>query len=1290
MVLGGLLGAAGAKLMARMSPEELAMAQRGYDGILRNPDDEVPASKVLEGLDTPPEFRKLPEYDWARKENEYNANVVELDRLRKETRGLPEDHPLHEDLATIEQRITELDRELSARAQMEAITDQPPTPAQIASAATGNASEVGAAVPRSTELTTADMAIAGRIAAAVGGMTNYLNPSLRSTQRLVAPAKKVMLDLQGGTVYTNANFEGRATSPGGSAKDLARYKAQSRLRDSQTRADEVYAQAIRNGTKMKHSDFRRAVGLAMTRNDTDPNPYVAQAAKIWREGLINPFRDEAIAAGLLPPDVSVVGAPSYFSRVHDVKMINAHEGEFKSRLEPEVIKILQNAFEEQKGKLDVKLAVLDHEIGLLNATPEQRIEALAEIDASLDSLQLRGSAARQKNILDMQAEARELEKAGRTAEAQALRDQVAFEKEAGGKDLYNYKQAKRQLATMKRLLNTSVPGQEAQVEKILDDLVSIEDKQRASLENLVERGVVARRKLDKVSDDKLLEFWQQHEDLFNKASKQAWEGMEKLKAERERVDTLILQANEVIAKKVEKAASGEGGSNLEALRVQQAEAQKLVNKLKPARDRIDRMTIKQEVIAERMAQLDERIQSAEGDFDEMRTSITEAFDRVIDMYADKTLRMGERMQRLRDKMENFGEQVTKRELDRRLKQRDELMRKFEEKWMPNYEKKPDFVGAAKEIVNEYFNKVTNRNVGAGRSELADFATPITKGPLKGRTAFFSDELLNRPVAGTDRGFLDNDATRIAHRYARIMSGEIELTKQFGFADMRDQIEFEIPEAYRQARQTIIDAPDVKTAWEQLGLPGKAPKTKEQALLQMAKDQAGAIEDIKAVRDLIRGNYKIAENNGNFASFTRGITAFNFIRSMGGVVISNISELYRPAMVHGLLPYMELGTKALTGQTAGIKLSVREAKLAGLVAERVLHGRIASQWGEIADPLAHGTAIERMMEQAAMFANKWSGLGLFTDFEEATTSILTQDRMLNAILKGVPKKKDQQWLAFLNLDAPLQSRIRDQFIQFGQKTDGVYVANTEKWTDAGAVDAYRQAVLRDVNGIITQRTAGDVPLFMSTPWGRLLLQFRAYNLAAHQKVMLRGLQEGPASMVSGIVGMTTLGMLVSYLQAVRGGNERLEKWKKSAENPGFLIGEGLDRSGIFPLLFDVNNTADAAGRAMGFNFNPLKSGLIKGAATLSGKPITEAGDSTRWAPNNTLPNAVLGPSFSLLFDDLPDTGRWANKKVHGKEPSAQETKAAMRVLPYGSYLGMREILQVLNGDSPYTHAGSKTQ
>ncbi len=61
-----------------------------------------------------------------------------------------------------------------------------------------------------------------------------------------------------------------------------------------------------------------------------------------------------------------------------------------------------------------------------------------------------------------------------------------------------------------------------------------------------------------------------------------------------------------------------------------------------------------------------------------------------------------------------------------------------------------------------------------------------------------------------------------------------------------------------------------------------------------------------------------------------------------------------------------------------------------------------------------------------------------------------------------------------------------------------------------------------------RSVGDVPLFAHTPLGKALLHFKTYNLASHQRVMLRGMQEGKANCTSMMVGMTSVRLMSAWL------------------------------------------------------------------------------------------------------------------------------------------------------------------
>jgi hypothetical protein len=426
-----------------------------------------------------------------------------------------------------------------------------------------------------------------------------------------------------------------------------------------------------------------------------------------------------------------------------------------------------------------------------------------------------------------------------------------------------------------------------------------------------------------------------------------------------------------------------------------------------------------------------------------------------------------------------------------------------------------------------------------------------------------------------------------------------------------------------------------------------------------------------LRDLIRGTYKREQNSNGWARVARAASHFNFMRSLGGVVVSSLSDIARPAMVHGLGRFMSEGIAPLLKNVEAVRLSTKEAKLAGTVVERVLQHRIQALSG-MADPFERGTPVERAMEGMSRFAAKWTGMPIWNDSMKAISSVLSQNRILSG-------EADRRTLAFLGIDPATEDAIRAEFKAHGEVMDGVHVANTEQWTNQDAIRAFRAAVGKDVDSTIITPGAADAPLLAHTPTGRLLLQFRSYTLAAHQKVLLRGLQEGKGKFVSGMVGMTSLGILSATLKAWRAGENRWEKFKHAAENPGYVIGEGMDNAGFFTLGFDASNTIEKLGEPMHFSFNPIKTPLMA-AGTWANPNASTQGKSIRYSSRGPL-GALLGPTAGLT-EDIFQAGAGVSDKVRGKAVPRAEQNAAWRLMPFNSYYGMREAIQAVTGDSPY--------
>ena len=686
---------------------------------------------------------------------------------------------------------------------------------------------------------------------------------------------------------------------------------------------------------------------------------------------------------------------------------------------------------------------------------------------------------------------------------------------------------------------------------------------------------------------------------------------------------------------------------------------------------IQKNAVAERARSEKLNAIARRLDEAEAlDPDGQALELKRALNELAAMTSGTSLDRGAKAQRLMDR----AKALDPKKLDERIKtieaMKSDIQKEFDDRWfrrrggegvdLENPAAKVSFRDYAEDVARQIYDHYTGRSEASGT--VPDFAVPLASGPLKERTFNIPDKLIEP--------WLENDIRRISDRYARTMAAQIELTRKFGRADMRDQL-IAITQEYRDLREQVGLA---KTADEALQIVGQKKgaldslraslrrqdinkATKERILAWLNEDEAGAKRDLEAGRDLLLGRYKMDEARSDFARITDGLLAFNYARAMGGAVIANLGDIYRSAMVNGLGRFMSDGVKPLLTNIEGFRASVKEAQLAGQVGEKWLHQRLAT-FAEIGDPYSKGTALGRMMENMSRVATKWNGLALFTDFSKSLASVTTQNRLIEAVSGG----KEQRWLRWAGIDGYMEGRIKEQLATHGRTIDGVRVAETTKWTDPEAVRAYRAAVSKTVDTISVERSVGDVPLFVNTPIGKLIAQFRTFNLAANQRVLLNGMQEDKARFVGSLIAMTTIGMMVATLRSWRGGEERWNKFKESATNPGFLLGEGLDNSGIFTIPFEMANTIEKLTQPSGFSFNPIKTPMM---AAFPGK--SQQGESSRFASRDPI-GALLGPSAGL-----PMT---LAKALGG------DVKAGTQLIPFSTYPGMREAVQALTGDSPY--------
>lgn len=81
--------------------------------------------------------------------------------------------------------------------------------------------------------------------------------------------------------------------------------------------------------RLSYRQFKEEISKALRNDDTHEIPEVAEAAKAVRAKVLDPLKNEAIAADLLPEDIGVKTAPSYLNRLYNREKIIAERDQFK-------------------------------------------------------------------------------------------------------------------------------------------------------------------------------------------------------------------------------------------------------------------------------------------------------------------------------------------------------------------------------------------------------------------------------------------------------------------------------------------------------------------------------------------------------------------------------------------------------------------------------------------------------------------------------------------------------------------------------------------------------------------------------------------------------------------------------------------------------------------------------------------------------------------------------------------------------------------------------------------------
>ncbi|WP_290494523.1 LPD23 domain-containing protein [Hyphomonas sp. UBA4494] len=255
---------------------------------------------------------------------------------------------------------------------------------------------VGAA--RTDEPTLEDFTLAPSLGTAEATSAMRLNPLLRLSNASSARARQAGALLMENGMFLNRNKEGKASPV---AVETAMIEYRGWHAEAQRTVQGAMKAHRKAGGKLSTTEFYNEVGKALRRGDDGVDEHVTKAARAYR-GAIEKTKDRAIEAGLLPDDVEVTTAASYFHRMWNRRVMIRKPEDFKRMTSSYLDTVFEN--------IRVRAAQIEAEQAQRNSFGKKLADDIKESDA------------------DIRIAQRESEKVAKETKAQIEKDRAQIDK----------------------------------------------------------------------------------------------------------------------------------------------------------------------------------------------------------------------------------------------------------------------------------------------------------------------------------------------------------------------------------------------------------------------------------------------------------------------------------------------------------------------------------------------------------------------------------------------------------------------------------------------------------------------------------------------------------------------------------------------------------------------------------------------------------------------------------------------------------------------------------------------
>jgi len=486
----------------------------------------------------------------------------------------------------------------------------------------------------------------------------------------------------------------------------------------------------------------------------------------------------------------------------------------------------------------------------------------------------------------------------------------------------------------------------------------------------------------------------------------------------------------------------------------------------------------------------------------------------------------------------------------------------------------------------------------------------------------------------DGGFIMSDIFALQKTYARQIIPDILLTQKYGDPNGLGIKFIEDGEmsGFNAGLMTVANEYNFKLAGVKRG-------SKERAAIIKERDQV--LTDLEASIELIRGTYGLPSNPHAWSSVAmRTAKHYNALTMLTGFAAA-IPDVARTVMTSGIKrgfkTQFEMFSNFLDGGTI-FKMGKKEAQSFGEAVDMVT-GQRAMLFADVGDMFGLASKLESGVGKASAFNFMYVNLmSRWTEMAKSMASVTIGSRIIEDSIKWTKGSLTDKWKTALSssgINQDMARRIATQFEKHGEKTKHNFMANTAKWEDDAAVDAFGAALNKDINITIVTPGLGDTPLWMSTELGSTFAQFKKFAISATQRMLMRGMQEKDLDFLFGSILLMGSGMLIDKIYTeFRFGRD----YSKQSLTTKLL--NAFDRSGLAGIYTDINKAIET--------LTDNRIGI--GPAVGESKPF---GSSNRWKAGT-----IFGPTGGQIyniFDILYDVG--------GNQYNHHTAKNVRRLIPF---------------------------